>query len=216
MSIELSKGARINLDKTSPKTKRFRVALGWQENETDTGHDFDLDVTAFVCADRNGRPKLLNDYYMVFYNSVYRTQDRLTAVVDERDYASKQGVPCTPCLGVIHTGDNTTGAGDGENEALIIEPGKLPKDISEISFVVTIHDAQARKQNFGQVRKSFIRILDDETNTVLANYALDDDFSVETAVEFGCLVKKTDGSWEFQAVGAGYRRGLGEFVAAYQ
>lgn len=219
VEINLSKGARINLTKSSPKTKRFLVGIGWTENKTNTGADFDLDVTAFGCAYRqtaNGNePKLLREDYMVFFNSETRTEDKINAFIDKKDYHLKTGLPCTPCLGIIHTGDNTTGAGDGVNESLIIEPNKLPENLREVSFIVTIHDAETRRQNFGQVNNAFIQIQDEDTGEILAYYKLDDEFHSETSVQFGSLVRKDDGNWEFRAVGTGYRKGLGDFVTHY-
>lgn len=219
VAISLTKGAKINLKKTSPLTTRFRASLGWRPNEKNTSQ-FDLDVTAFACRQVNGFPKVINPAYMVFFNSEMRTVDGQVSFRDTSDYHKKKGVPCSPCLGIVHTGDNTSGVNkdgstSGENEALVVDLSKLPDSVDEISFVVTIHDAEDLGQNFGQIRDSFISIMDEDTGKVLATYPLDDTFSNETSVQFGSLVKKDDGSWEFQAIGHGYDKGLMDFVNRY-
>jgi tellurium resistance protein TerD len=113
-----------------------------------------------------------------------------------------------------HLGDSRTGEGIGDDETIEIDLSKVDNSVQEIVFVVTIHEAEQRKQNFGQVRNSFIRIYDNATEQQVAKYELDEDFSRETAIEFGRLYKK-DGEWRFQAVGAGYNSGLQSFVDKY-
>lgn len=193
MQINLEKGGRANLSKESSTTlKRIRVGLGWDANKFSTGHEYDLDVSAFVCKTNTaGDPKLIDANYLVFYNNL-----------------------TTPDRSVAHKGDERTGAADGDDEEVVVDLTKLNPTVTEISFIVTIHDAVNRKQNFGQVSKSYIKLYNDETGEVLANYSLEDDFSSETAVQFGSLYLK-DSNWMFKAVGAGYKRGLGDFVAAY-
>ena len=192
MTINLEKGNRVNLSKEAPSLKRIRVGLGWNANKFDTGAAYDLDVSGFVCSlDASGTAKLLGDEYFVFYNN-----------------------KTTPEGAVVHMGDNRDGAADGDDESLIVDLVKLNPAAQEISFIVTIHDATARKQNFGQITNSYIKLYNDETGEELAKYSLEDDFSSETAVQFGSLYKK-DGAWSFKAVGAGFKRGLGDFVKAY-
>lgn len=192
MTINLEKGARINLSKEAPGLIKVRAGLGWDANTFDTGGDFDLDVSLFALApDAGGNPKLLDDKYFVFYNNKN-----------------------TPDGAVAHLGDARKGEVSGDDETLTIDLSKLNPRVEELSIIVTIHDAATRRQNFGQVRNSYIKLYDDATGAVLAKYALEDDFSTETAVQFGSLFKK-EGQWLFKAVGAGYKKGLNDFVSAY-
>lgn len=188
MSINLGKGERINLSKEAPSLKKVGVGLGWDTNHTDTGVDFDLDASVFMLG-VNG--KIPGEKNFIFYNNLI-----------------------SPDGAVKHTGDNLTGQGDGDDETLLIELNKVDSAITELVFVVTIHEAEKRKQNFGQVRNAFIRLYDQDTNKEVAKYELDEDFSKETAIEFGKLYKK-DGQWRFQAVGQGYNSGLQGFVDRY-
>lgn len=188
MGINLSKGERINLSKEAPSLKKVGVGLGWDTNSTDTGVDFDLDASVFLLGS-NG--KIPSEKHFVFYNNL-----------------------TSPDGGVKHTGDNLTGEGDGDDETLYVELAKVDTAINELVFVVTIHEAEKRRQNFGQVRNAFIRLYDQDTRKEVAKYELDEDFSKETAIEFGKLYKK-DGQWRFQAVGQGYNSGLQGFVDKY-
>jgi tellurium resistance protein TerD len=190
--INLVKGGRISLEKVAPTMKRVRVGLCWDVNATDTGKGFDLDVTAFVLkTDATGKSKCLNEGYMVFYNHLQ-----------------------TPDGGIVHTGDNRVGDSTGDDEAIIVDTVKLTSEAEEISFIVTIHEAEERRQNFGQVRNAKIKLYNDETDELITQYDLEEDFSIETAVQFGSLYKK-DGTWNFKAVGAGYKLGLESFVISY-
>jgi tellurium resistance protein TerD len=188
MSINLGKGERINLSKEAPNMKNAGIGLGWDINATDTGAAFDLDASIFMLGTNN---KVPNDKYFVFYNN-----------------------KTSPDGSVKHEGDSLTGEGSGDDETVQIDLGKVDASIQEIVFVVTIHEGETRKQNFGQVRNSYIRIYDNATETQIAKYELDEDASAETAIEFGKLYKK-DGEWRFQAVGAGYKSGLQSFVDKY-
>ncbi len=185
MGISLSKGGRIDLSKEAPSLQKVGLGLGWDTNSSDTGVDFDLDVSLFML---NNKGKIPKDEYFVFYNNL-----------------------TSPDGSTIHQGDNRTGEGDGDDEAIFIELSKINSDIEELVVVVTIDEAPARGQNFGQVENSFIRLYDTETNKEIAKYELDEDFSSEVAVEFGRLYKKS-GSWRFKAVGAGFNSGLQGFV----
>lgn len=188
MSINLSKGERINLSKEAPGMKNAGIGLGWDTNQTDTGAAFDLDASVFMLG-TNG--KIPDEKYFVFYNNA-----------------------TSPDSSVKHLGDSKTGEGSGDDETIEIDLSKVDASVQEIVFVVTIHEAETRKQNFGQVRNSFIRIYDNATEKQVAKYELDEDFSTETAIEFGKLYKK-DGEWRFQAVGQGYKAGLQKFVDQY-
>jgi len=164
------------------------VGLGWDPREG-SGFDFDLDASAFMLGENK---KLPQDEFFVFYNN-----------------------PKSPDGAVESSGDDTTGgSSDGDDETLTIDLTKVDSRIQEIIFTVTIHDNESRKQNFGQVRNSFIRIYNAETNEEIAKYELDEDFSIETAVEFGRLYKR-NGEWKFEAMGVGYKGGLQYFVDKY-
>lgn len=167
---------------------RFTIGLGWDTNTSDTGADFDLDASAFILGS-NG--KILADEYFVFYNNLK-----------------------SPDGAVEHTGDNLTGEGEGDDESIKIDLSKIDPRAEEIIFVVTIHQAAERRQNFGQVRNAFIRIYDTTTGEETLRYDLDEDFSVETAVEFGRLYKR-NGAWKFEAIGTGMKGGLAEYLNKY-
>lgn len=189
-AINLSKGGRIDLSKV-PNLNRVRAELRWTPNPTDTGTEFDLDLSMFVCKfDANGDPKLVNNSHFIFYNSLTLADGS-----------------------VSRSADDTDGSRGGEDG--FIDFPKLSPQIDEIAFIVTIHDGQARRQNFGQVSKASIVLFNDESNECLGGYKLEDDFSSETAVQFGSVYKKADGKWTFKAVGAGYSFGLDQFVTGY-
>jgi tellurium resistance protein TerD len=135
--------------------------------------------------------KLLSDEHFVFYNNLK-----------------------TPDGAVEHSGDNLTGDGDGDDEQIKVDLSKISPQASEICIVVTIHEADNRRQNFGQVRNSFIRIFDTTSNTELLKYELEEDFSIETAVEFGRIYKRNN-EWKFEAVGAGMKGGLQDYLNKY-
>lgn len=161
------------------------VGLGWDPNES-TGFDFDLDASAFMLGDNK---KIPADEFFVFYNN-----------------------PKSPDGSVESSGDDLTGGNsDGDDETVTVDLTRVDPKIQEIVFTVTIHDYETRKQNFGQVRNSFIRIYNAQTNEEIAKYELDEDFSIETAVEFGRLYKR-NGEWKFEAMGIGYKGGLEYFV----
>ncbi len=183
MAINLTKGQRIDVG-----LSRVGVGLGWDPNEG-SGHDFDLDASAFMLGANKKLPK---DEFFVFYNN-----------------------PKSPDGSVESSGDDLTGGNsDGDDETVTVDLSKISPDINEIIFTVTIHDFDVRRQNFGQVRNSFIRIYDAVTNVEIAKYELEEDFSIETAVEFGRLYRR-NGEWKFEAMGVGYKGGLQYFVDKY-
>jgi tellurium resistance protein TerD len=191
MSISLEKGQKIDLEKGGALSK-IRAGLGWDANQFASGGTFDLDVSVFVCKNENSNPKLLSDKHFVFY-----------------------GNKSTPNGSVVHSGDNLTGDAVGDDESINIDLTKLEADVTEISFIVTIYKADERGQKFGMVKNSFIRLVDEAGGgKEIAKFSLEDDFSVETAVQFGSLYKK-DGHWRFSAVGAGFKKGLDQFVQIY-
>lgn len=164
------------------------IGLGWDPNEG-SGADFDLDASAFMLADNKKLPK---DEFFIFYNN-----------------------PISPDKAIESSGDDLTGGNsDGDDETLTVDLSKVDPQIQEIVFTVTIHEAEQRRQNFGQVRNSFIRIYDAKTNEEIAKYELEEDFSIETAVEFGRLYRR-NGEWKFEAMGIGYKGGLQYFVDKY-
>lgn len=199
MAIDLKKGGRINLQKEAPALTKVTIGLGWKPNQYTTGEKFDLDASVFLCTlAADGSAKLLSDAHFVFYNQPSEPEGAVKHSGDSRD----------------GTNDVDFGNGISVDEMISIDLTKLNPSISELSFIVTIDDATARKQNFGQVTNSVIALRDDATGTVIGKYALEDDFSTETAVQFGSLYKK-DGAWMFKAVGAGFQKGLADFVVAY-
>lgn len=184
--INLEKGQRISMDKG---LTLVGVGLGWDPNEG-TGYDFDLDASAFML-DESGR--IPTDEYFVFYNN-----------------------PKSPDGSVESTGDDLTGGNSdgGDDETINVDLSKVDPKIQEIAFTATIYKAEERRQNFGQVRNSYIRIYDAKTNAEIARYDLDEDFSIETAVEFGRLYRRGD-EWKFEAMGIGNKGGLQSLVNKY-
>jgi tellurium resistance protein TerD len=182
----------INLQKgqrESINAPKFTIGLGWDTNSSSTGTAFDLDASVFMLSDQK---KLVSDENLVFYNNLV-----------------------SPDGAVEHTGDNLTGDGDGDDEQIKVDLSKADAKVNEICIVVTIHDAENRRQNFGQVRNSFIRIFDSVTNHDILKYELEEDFSIETAVEFGRIYKR-EGNWKFEAVGVGMKGGLQDYLNKYQ
>ncbi len=181
----------INLQKGQRENinaPKFTIGLGWDTNSSSTGSGFDLDASVFILGENK---KIVSDAHFIFYNNLKSPDDS-----------------------VVHTGDNLTGDGDGDDEQIKIDLTKINPAVKEICIVVTIHDAENRKQNFGQVRNSFIRVVDDSNNTELVKYELDEDFSIETAVEFGRIYNK-DGQWKFEAIGMGQKGGLQDYLTKY-
>lgn len=189
--VDIEAGGRINLTKEAPGMKRVRIGLGWKANSFD-GSPFDLDASVFMCkADADGNPKLINNAHFVYFNN-----------------------KTSPDGAVAHAGDNRTGDVEGDDETIIVDLDKISADVTELSVVVTIHEGAARKQNFGKVRDSYVKIYNDETGEVVAQHRLEEDSSDATALQFGSLYK-LDGQWRFKAVGAGYKKGLEAFVGIY-
>jgi len=181
MAISLSKGQKVDLTKGNPSLKKVLVGLGWDTNKYDGGFDFDLDAAAFVLG-ANG--KVASDEDFVFYNNLKH----------------KSGA-------IEHLGDNLTGSGEGDDEEIKIDLDKVPQSVEKIDFTVTIHEADTRKQNFGQVSNAFIRIVDETNGKELVRYDLGEDFSVETALVVGEIYRH-NGEWKFNAIGSGFSGGL--------
>lgn len=180
MGVSLSKGGNVSLTKQAPGLTAVTVGLGW-DLRTTTGTDFDLDASALVL---DGSGKIITDQHFVFFNNLR-----------------------TPDGAVEHTGDNKTGAGEGDDEQLKVNFGAMPATAERVAFAVSIYDADSRSQSFGQVRNAFIRVMNQVDGTELARYDLTEDASMETAMVFGELYRAgTD--WKFRAVGQGYASGL--------
>lgn len=180
MAINLQKGGNINLNKEAPNLTKIHLGLGWNVRTT-SGAPFDLDGSAFLL-DASG--KVRSDADFIFYNQ------------NKSDNGS-----------VTHVGDNRTGEGDGDDEAITIDLNNIPASVDKVAITVTIHDADVRQQNFGQVSNAYIRCLNAESNVEVARFDLSEDASVETAMIFG-EVYRYQGEWKFRAVGQGFKGGL--------
>lgn len=180
MAISLNKGGNVSLTKSAPALKSILIGLGWESRSSD-GLDFDLDASAFLVGE-NG--KVSGDHDFIFYNQLVSS-----------------------CKSIEHTGDNRTGAGDGDDEALKIQLADVPAAITRVVVCATIHDAEARKQSFGQVSDAFMRIVNMDNEVEIVRFDLSEDYSTETAMIFG-EVYRNNGEWKFKAVGQGYAGGL--------
>ena len=188
MPVSLQKGQKVSLTKGNPGLTKVVVGIGWDVNAFDTGTDFDLDSAAFLLGD-NGKVTSSSDF--VFFGNLTHSSGA-----------------------VQHQGDNTTGVGDGDDEQIKIDLSKVPAHITKIAFTVTIYEAEARRQNFGQVSNAFVRIYNEATGEEMLRYDLGEDFSIETAAVFGELYKYGD-EWKFNAIGSGYQGGLAALCANY-
>ncbi|MED4731878.1 TerD family protein [Aneurinibacillus migulanus] len=186
--ISLAKGQRIDLTKTNPGLTKVIIGLGWDTNKYSGSQDFDLDASAFLLY-AGDKARDINDF--IFYNNL-------------------QGGNGS----VVHTGDNRTGEGDGDDEQIKIDFSKIPSDVTKVAITVTIHDAMARGQNFGQVTNAFCRVVDEQTGREIMRYDLGEDFSIETAVVI-CELYRNGNDWKFSAVGSGFSGGLQALCANY-
>ena len=180
MSVSLAKGGNVSLSKEAPGMTNVLVGLGWDARTT-TGTDFDLDASAILL---KADGKVLSDKHFIFFNNL-----------------------TSPDGSVEHTGDNLTGEGEGDDEAIKVNLASVPAEVDKIVFPVSIYEGQARQQGFGQVRNAFIRIVDQGSNNEVARYDLTEDASTETAMVFGELYRNNN-EWKFRAVGQGYSSGL--------
>jgi len=187
MAISLQKGGNVNLSKEAPGLTKVIIGLGWDPRASD-GAAFDLDGSAFLL---KADTKVRGDTDFIFYNNL----------------KSSDG-------SVVHAGDNTTGQGAGDDEKIAVDLSRVPADIEKISFCVTIHDADARRQNFGMVAKAYIRCLNANGEAEIARYDLSEDSSTETAMIFGELYRHS-GEWKFRAVGQGFKGGLGPLARSF-
>ncbi|MGR5422403.1 TerD family protein [Vibrio sp. PNB22_4_1] len=187
MAVSLQKGGNVSLEKVAPGMTNCVLGLGWDARATD-GANFDLDASVFMLT-ADGKVK--NDKSFIFFNNLV-----------------------SECNSVEHTGDNLTGEGDGDDESVKVNLAAVPADIEKISVAVTIHEAEQRNQNFGQVSNAFIRIVNATTNEEVARYDLSEDYSIETALIFGELYRH-NGEWKFKAIGQGFQGGLGPLARNY-
>jgi len=181
VAISLSKGGNVSLSKEDPNLKKVLVGLGWDVRATD-GAAYDLDASVFIVNEQN---KVRSDSDFIFYNNL-RSSDG----------------------SVEHTGDNLTGEGEGDDEQVKVDLEKIPREVNKLVFSVTIHEAETRRQSFGQVSGAFIRVVNGESNNEIVRYDLSEDASTETAMLFG-EVYRNKGEWKFRAVGQGFNGGLG-------
>ncbi len=188
MSINLSKGQRVDLTKGNPNLTNIMAGLGWDVNAFDSGADFDLDASAFMVG-RNGRCPTEKEF--IFYGNLVHDSGAVT-----------------------HMGDNLTGEGEGDDEQIEIDLSKVPSNIEKIAITVTIYDADKRRQNFGQVSNAYIRLVDETTGAEIIRYDLGEDFSIETAVVVGELYRN-NGEWKFNAIGSGFQGGLAALCGHY-
>jgi tellurium resistance protein TerD len=180
MAVSLSKGGNVSLSKEAPNLSAILIGLGWDARSTD-GAEFDLDASLFMLGE-NGKVRADGDF--IFYNNL----------------KSADG-------SVVHTGDNRTGVGEGDDEAIKVNLKQVPANVSRLSVCVTIHEAESRKQNFGMVANAFIRIVNEADKKEIARYDLSEDASTETAMIFG-EVYRNGTEWKFRAIGQGYKGGL--------
>jgi tellurium resistance protein TerD len=187
MAISLNKGGRLSLSKEDPSLKKVMVGLGWDARVTD-GAAFDLDASAFLLG---AGDKARSDADFIFYNQLK-----------------------SACGSVQHTGDNLTGDSEGDDEVIMVDLIAVLAEVQKIAFTVTIHEAEQRRQNFGQVSNSYIRLVNADTNVEIARYDLAEDASTETAMIFGELYRH-GAEWRFSAVGQGYAGGLAAMCRQY-
>ena len=187
MAISLQKGGNVNLSKEAPNLKKIIIELGWDPRSTD-GAAFDLDGSAFML---KADGKVRSDVDFIFYNNLKSVDGSVT-----------------------HGGDNQTGAGEGDDERVMIDLERVPAEIDRITISVTIHEAEARRQNFGMVSKAFIRCMNADGEREIARYDLSEDSSTETAMIFG-EVYRNNGEWKFKAIGQGFKGGLGPLARSF-
>ncbi|GGD87128.1 TerD family protein [Paenibacillus nasutitermitis] len=188
MAINLSKGQKIDLTKSNPGLSKITVGLGWDTNKYDGGKDFDLDVSVFLT---NAEGKVSSDKNFIFFNN------------KQNENGS-----------VVHTGDNLTGEGEGDDEQVKVDLSSVPADVEKIAFTITIYEASERSQNFGQVSRAYARIVNDANQEELVRFDLGEDFSIETGVVVGELYRN-GAEWKFNAIGSGYKDGLAGLTRDY-
>ena len=176
MAVNLTKGQKVDLTKGNHGLTNVTVGLGWDTNKYEGG-DFDLDTHAFLLG-ANGKVTS-NDDFIYFNNKTHNSGS------------------------VEHTGDNLTGAGDGDDEQINVHLDKVPVNIDKIAFTIAIYQASQRNQNFGMVDNAYVRVFNTDNNEELIRYDLTEDFSIETAIVAGEIYRH-NGEWKFSAVGSGF------------
>jgi tellurium resistance protein TerD len=187
MSVSLQKGGNVSLEKVAPGMTKMLLGLGWDSRASD-GADFDLDASVFMVG-ADGKVRADGDF--IFYNNLK-----------------------SACGSVEHTGDNKTGEGEGDDEAVKVDLTLIPADVNKVIVGVTIHEAESRNQNFGQVSNAFIRVVNQDSKVEVARYDLSEDYSVETALVFGELYRHNN-EWKFKAIGQGFAGGLKPMAQQY-
>lgn len=188
MAITLKKGQKIDLTKGNPSLRNLKLGLGWDINSFDSGYDYDLDVSIFMVG-KSGRVERDEDF--IFYNNLKHISGSIE-----------------------HLGDNRTGEGDGDDEEILVALDKIPNHIERIAVTVTIYEAQKRRQNFGQVNNSYVRVLNSDNEQEVLRYDLGEEFSIETAITV-CEIYRHNGEWKFSAVGSGFEGGLESLCKNY-
>ena len=189
MAISLKKGEKVSLSKNAGAAglAKIHIGLGWDARVTD-GKPFDADASAFLLTDTG---KVKGDEGFIFYNQ-----------------------KLSPCGSVEHMGDNQTGEGDGDDEVIVVNLQRVPAEVQKIVFTVTIHEAEARKQNFGMVSRAYIRIVNKADDKEIARFDLSEEASTNTAMIFGEMYRHS-GEWKFRAVGQGFAGGLSAMAKSY-
>ena len=187
MAVSLSKGGNVSLKKAAPDIAKAVIGLGWDERVT-TGAEFDLDASLFMVG-ANG--KVVSDGHFIFYNN-----DK------------------SPCGSVQHMGDNRTGSGDGDDEEIKVDLNQIPANVERVVITVTIHDAEQRSQNFGQVSNAYVRLVDEANGVEAVRYDLTEDYSTETAMVMAELYRH-NGDWKMRAIGQGFADGLRAMCIEY-
>ncbi|PWV97885.1 tellurium resistance protein TerD [Paenibacillus cellulosilyticus] len=188
MAVNLAKGQKVDLTKTNPGLTKILVGLGWDTNKYDAGGEFDLDVSVFCT---NGAGKVEHEKNFIFYNN-----------------------PQNENGSVVHTGDNRSGEGDGDDEQIKVDLANVPANVEKVAFTITIHEAAERNQNFGQVSNAYVRIVNEANDEEVIRFDLGEDFSIETGIVVGELYRHS-GEWKFSAIGSGYKDGLAGLVRDY-
>ncbi len=190
MTISLKKGEGISLEKASPALEAVFVGLGWDVNQS-TGSDFDLDTSVFLLGEND---KLVSDRHFIYFNNL-KSPD--------------------PDHSVEHMGDDLTGAGEGDDEVIIVNLKKVPEEVQKLTFVVTIYEAEKRGQTFGQVNNGFVRLVNVKTKEEVVRYDLDEEYSNEKSIIMAEIYRK-NGQWGMSAIGQGYEGDLGSILSRYQ
>ncbi|GGJ80741.1 TerD family protein [Deinococcus aquiradiocola] len=187
MAVSLTKGGNVSLSKEAPGLKKITLGLGWDPRKTD-GKEFDLDAMVFLVNDAG---KVRSDADFVFFNNKQSSDGS-----------------------VVHAGDNRSGAGDGDDETIMIDLEKLPADVQKVVATVVIYEGKERGQNFGMVDKAYIRVLNGDGGAEIARFDLSEDAGTVTAMIFG-EVYRSGADWKFKAIGQGYDAGFQALVQSY-